>query len=151
MLLSQCEGSHNLISIRIASDIKTGVKLKVKMVALLCWDILLAWFGSTYPLRGKSHFSNPLMIYFCPDGHALFQDGPVFIHRVNDLMRMKIMPITCSAYWLYSHHLDPTEHLWEILKWCVRHHSSAPSSKHKLREYLLEESQSSLQYTSRDL
>lgn len=35
--------------------------------------------------------------------------------------------------------LNPIKHLEEILDRCVRQHSQLPSSKHQIREYLLEE------------
>ena len=94
----------------------------------------------------------PMMKHFYPDGSGLFQDDNTLIHRVRGVTEW------FDEYENYVNHmpwpsqspdLNPTEHLWETLD-RVRQRSSPPSSKHQMREYLLEEWCSSLQ-TSIDL
>ncbi len=112
--------------------------------------ILLVLFGSICPLRVKAHCKSirccseyPMMKRFYPDGSGLFQNDNAPIHRARGVTEWFDMNHTLWPSQLPD--FNPTEHLWEILDWHVRQRSPPPSSKHQMRDYLLEEWCSSVQ------
>lgn len=112
-----------------------------KTVTLLChftrgllWAfyILLAWFGSPCPFRGKHQCKSiqllltdltgvlyPAMNHFCLDGSGLFQDEPL-ITSSNGVMSDEYESDLIHMLWpSLSSHLHSIERGWEILGWCV--------------------------------
>ena len=119
-----------------------------------CWHGL----GPLVPLEGRvtanqykvvlSDHLYPMMKHFYPDGSGLFQDDNAPIHRargVTEWFDEYENDVNHMLWPSQSPDLNPIEHLWEILDRRVRQRSPPPSSKHQMREYLLEEWCSSLQ------
>ena len=127
----------------------------------LCYavgGILLHGLGPLVPLEGRvtanqykvvlSDHLYPMMKHFYPDGSGLFQDANDPIHRergVTEWFDEYENDVNHMLWPSQSPDLNPIEHLWEILDRRVRQRSPPPSSKHQMREYLLEEWCSSLQ------
>ena len=69
------------------------------------------------------------------DGSGLFQDGDASSHRAQGVTKL----FDENDVNHMSSHLRPIEHLWKSLEQHVRQHSPPPSSKHHLKENLVEE------------
>lgn len=50
------------------------------------------------------------------------------VHNIRRIRMNHTLWPSCSSA------LNPLEHLWMILEWCVRQHSPPPSSKHQLKK-----------------
>lgn len=84
------------------------------------------------------------MKYFCPDGRGLFQDDskPPPVHRERRLAERfdkDENDVNHKQYTSHSPDLKLIKHLREILERGVRQRSPPVSSKHQLKEYILEE------------
>ncbi len=125
-------------------------------MALLCGWGAFFWHGLSplVPLEGRVTAYQfevvhlyPMMKHFYPDGSGLFQDDNAPIHRARGLTEWfdEYENDVNHILWpLQSPDLNPVEHQWEILDRRVRQCSPPPSSKHQMREHLLEEWRSSL-------